>query len=210
MITIDSHTFDETLLAGGWIIDAGCRGWLFGGNIIDYKLPHKGIFALDIEDFSGPREIGGIEFKTTIPKGITFKHAALSAKQGKTEAYFFGNGTGNFLKGINQQPGNTEDRPCETKSVQCITLQDIYNEIGTDIDLLKMDIEGSEYEIMMNMEPIPKQISVETHQHCHPHLHNEYWPQILEKMHKHYHLHLFNCEPRYQFLDCLFIRKDIL
>lgn len=197
--TIDGHTFDETLLTGGWVIDAGCRGFSITYHMLDHT--ECKVYAIDIEDFVRP------ELKWDRYIG---KHAALSHQSGQTEAYFFGNGTGNFLKGINEQPGNTEDRPCETKPVQCITLQDIYNEIGTDIDLLKLDIEGSEYEVMLNMEPIPKQITVETHQHCHPHLHNEYWPQILEKMHKHYHLHLFNCEPRYQFLDCLFIRKDIL
>lgn len=202
MKTIDGHTFDETLLNNGWIIDAGCRGFVLPDYFeIKYHIKYLGI---DIEDFSN-------DFKKSFHEdNYIFKHAALSANSGQTEAYYFGNGTGNFLKGINETPGNTEDRPCETKIVQCITLQDIYNEIGTDIDLLKMDIEGSEYEVMMNMEPIPKQISVETHQHCHPHLHNEYWPAILERMCKHYHLHLFNCEPRYQFMDCLFIRKDIL
>lgn len=192
MITIDGHTFDETLLTkNGWIIDAGARGNAFFEYTKESKNPY---FGIDIEDFELP----------------WIRQAALTNYSGQTEAYFFGNGTGNFIKGINETPGNTEDRPCETKTVPCITLQDIYNEIGTDIDLLKLDIEGAEYQILENFEPIPKQVTVEFHQHCHEKLHNTYINSVLERMCKYYHMHLFNCDPRYLFMDCLFIRKDIL
>lgn len=198
-VTIDGHTFVPRFIKdGGWIIDAGARGFRFSDEL-RYGYRAK-VYAIDIENFPSASFCDGYEFR----------HAALAVHSGKTEAYFFGNGTGNFLKGINEPPGNTADRPCEIKTVPCITLQNIYNEIGTDIDLLKLDIEGSEYQVMEKMEPIPKQISVEFHQHCHPHLHSTYIEGILERLCKHYHLHLFNCEPKYQFLDCLFIRKDIL
>jgi len=95
--------------------------------------------------------------------------------------------------------------------VPCITLQDIYNEIGTDIDLLKLDIEGAEYEILENLEPIPKQISCEFHEHCHTELHKLYIDKVLEHLCKHYHMNLYIREwPRYLFMDCLFIRKDLI
>lgn len=204
MTTIDGHTFDEELLTGGWVIDAGCRGFLFTNELFEHR---SNVCALDIEDFSNSESVSVVG---KIYHEYKFKQAALTHYTGEVDAYFFGNGTGNFIRPVNQAPGNTPDRPCEMKTVKAITLDDIYKEIGTDIDLLKMDIEGSEYEVMIKMEPIPKQITVETHQHCHPHLHDKYWNQILERMSKWYHIHLFNIEPRYHFMDCLFIRKDIL
>lgn len=194
MRTIDGHTFDETLITGSWMIDAGCRG--FDREWNKYFYYH---YALDIEDF-GPQS------------AVDFKHAALMAKSGDIEAHYFGNGTGNFVKGINEQPYNGPDRPCETKKVKAITLQDIYNEIGTDIDLLKLDIEGSEYEILASIDPIPKQITVEFHQHCHPYLHDKWIVRVLQHMNQNYQLTQYPCPgwPRYKFMDCLFIRKDLL
>lgn len=205
MITIDDHTFDEKLLTEtGWIIDAGCRGFKFANYITENKprISHQDFnyrtYCLDIEGFEATGNI------------TVFKQAALSATPGQTEAYFFGNGTGNFIKGINGVPGNTEDRPCETKTVQCITLQDIYAEIGTDIDLLKLDIEGAEYEILENIEPIPRQITVEFHEHVHQHLHDKYIDKVMAHLCTHYHCNLYIRDwPRYHYMDCLFIRKDL-
>jgi FkbM family methyltransferase len=203
MITIDGHTFDEVLpYHDGWIIDAGCRGFNFSTHFYLPRgsNPFRRIYAIDIEDFS-------VEAKGNCS---TFKQAALTTHSGQTEAHYFGNGTGNFIKGINEQPGNEPDRPCETKTVQCITLQDIYDEIGTDIDILKLDIEGAEYAILENIEPIPKQITVEFHEHCHKELHDKYIDKVMDHLCKYYHCSLYIREwPRYKYMDCLFIRKDI-
>jgi FkbM family methyltransferase len=199
MIRIDDHTFNEKLLTGGWVIDAGCRGFAFAD---DLRYGHKAkVYALDIENFP----------VASFTTEYVFKQAALTATPGQTEAYFFGNGTGNFVKGINGVPENSESRPCETRTVPCITLQDVYAEIGTDIDLLKLDIEGSEYEILENIEPIPRQITVEFHEHCHPILHNQYIDKVMEHLCKHYHCNLYIRDwPQYKYMDCLFIRKDLV
>jgi FkbM family methyltransferase len=200
--TIDGHTFIPQLLNyDGICIDAGCRGGNFSVRLRDDF--NQDVIALDIEDFS--------KEKWTQLSNITFKHAALSPRSGETEAYYFGNGTANFLKGLNDVPGNTTERPCETKLVKCITLQEIYKEFGTSIELLKMDIESSEYEILVSMEPIPKQISVEMHQHTTPDLHDQYIDAIMEHLCKSYHCNLYIREwPRYKYMDCLFIRKDLI
>lgn len=191
METIDGHTFDETKLTGGWVIDAGCRWWNFSKHF-------EKVYALDIENFDD------------VPEGVIFKNAALQNVNAEIEAHFFGKGDGNFIKGLNGIPGNLPDRPCETRPVKSITLQDIYNEIGTDIDILKMDIESSEYEILLNIDPIPKQITVEFHQHTTPEKHNQYIDQIMDHLCRHYNASLYVREwPRYRFMDCLFIRKDI-
>jgi FkbM family methyltransferase len=205
MRTIDDHTFDNRLLlGGGWVIDAGCRGF----NFTNHCLETGNVYALDIEDFSESCDVSPVRKNF---KQFKFKQAALTHFTGQTECYMFGNGTGNFIKGVNQEPGNSEDRPVKTITVPAITLQDIYKEIGTDIDLLKLDIEGAEYEILENLEPIPKQISVEFHQHVHDHLHRQYIDKVLEHLCKSYHMNLYIREwPRYLFMDCLFIRKDLV
>lgn len=202
MLEIDGHTFDHTRLTGGWVIDAGCRGFKF----TNYCLNHAKVYALDIEDFTDSPDVSivGRHFSKYV-----FKHAALKNEPGRTEAYYFGDGTANFIKGINGVPGNLPDRPCETKEVLCVTLDDIYNEIGTDIDLLKLDIEGAEYEILADIEPIPKQITVEFHEHCHTDLHRQYIDRVMLHLLKYYHCHLHVFEQRYHYLDCLFIRKDL-
>jgi FkbM family methyltransferase len=199
MMNIDQHTFDQGKLLGGWTIDAGCRGFEF----TKFCLNRGPVYALDIEDFK--------DLPIIQPHQFIFKQAALTNYNGQTEAYFFGNGTGNFIKGINGVPGDTHDRPVETKMIPTITMKDIYKEIGTDIDLLKLDIEGAEYMVLgQDFETIPKQITVETHEHAHRHLHDAYWPEIFERLCKDYHAILHVSEwPQYKFMDCLFIRKDI-
>lgn len=194
MITIDGHTFDEKRLTpNGWIVDVGCRGFNFYlemGCDVNY-------LGIDIDTLALPDQ------------SVKFKQAALTAHPGETEAYFFGDGTANFIKGINETPGNEPDRPCETKTIPCITLQDIYKEIGTDIDLLKLDIEGAEYAILENIEPIPKQITVEFHEHVHTKLHHQYIDKVMSHLCKYYDCILHITEARYHYMDCLFIRKDL-
>lgn len=194
-IEVDGHTFIPELTRNGWIIDAGCRGFKLSASFACQK-----VYSLDVEDFT----------YNNIPPNTRFKHAALMANAGEVEAHYFGNGTGNFIKGLNGIPYNGPDRPCETLKVQSITLQEIYNEIGTNIDLLKLDIEGSEYEILANLEPVPKQVTVEMHEHCHTDLHHRWIDRVLKNMSKHYEMRLYTPESRYQYLDCLFIRKDLL
>jgi FkbM family methyltransferase len=198
--TRDGHTFDWKMVQDGrgWTIDAGCRGWQLEYEITQFLIGAS-VFALDIENFDD----------NAVPGDTVFRNAALSHQSGETEAYFFGDGTANFIKGINEPPYNGPDRPCETKTVKLITLEEIYAEIGTDIDLLKMDIEGSEYEILLNMEPIPKQVTVEFHEHTVKSLHDRHFNSILEKMYKHYHISFHQVEPRYHSLDVLFIRRDL-
>ena len=207
-ITVDGHTFiPELLTESGWVIDAGARGFNLPKALAEIKPRFKykdfnyNTYCLDIENFEKPE--GDIV--------TVFKHAALMAKAGEVEAHYFGSGSGNFVKGINEQPYDGPDRPCETKRVKAITLQDIYSEIGTNIDLLKADIEGCEYEILLDLEPIPRMLSVEFHQHTVAKKHSEYIDRILVHLGKHYHMNLYVRDwPLYLFMDCLFIRKDLL
>lgn len=201
MITVDGHTFDETRPRDGWTIDAGCRGWNFTNALFSDNW-NPFVYALDIEDFSRENHYH--------KKRVKFRHAGLAAERGLVNAYYFGNGTGNFVAGINEVPYNGPDRPCETKQVELITLDDIYAEIGTDIEILKLDIEGSEYDLLINMKhAYPAQITVEFHEHCHTDLHNRLMPKVIERMARDYKMQTFIQEQRYPYLDVLFTRKDL-
>ena len=208
MICIDGHTFDETLLelgplqSPGWVIDAGCREWHFTYEML---IRDRKVFAIDIDNLKVD------DFSYLPDPVLTFRQAALTNFTGETECYLFGNGTANFIKGINQEPGSLEDRPVQKITVPAITLQDIYKEIGTDIDLLKLDIEGAEYIVLKDFDPVPKQITVEFHEHVHADLHNQYFDEVFEGLCKHYNATLFIREwPRYKYMDCLFTRKDLV
>lgn len=196
-INIDGHTFDLDLLTGAKIIDAGCKGWNFSSYFADRGFD---VYAIDMDNFN------------EWPRNVCYTKAALVHNRTFVAAHFFGDGSGNFVKGVNEQPYNGEDRPCRTTVVDCITMDQVYKEIGTNIDLLKLDIEGSEYEILANLEPIPRQITVEFHEHCHAVTHSLWIEKVLDHMSKYYTLTQHPCDnwPRYKFMDCLFIRKDLI
>jgi FkbM family methyltransferase len=132
------HSVDTSLLNGGVVIDAGCRG--FGFSLAMQELGMK-VYALDIEDMIAP-------------KGINFIKAALTDKRGEV---FYVDTEDKQAKYISDEG---------TKPVKAITLEDLYLITGENVDVLKMDIEGCEGDVILGMtRPIPKQISFEMHQH---------------------------------------------
>ena len=66
----------------------------------------------------------------------------------------------------NNDPQATKIGPGE--NVRCYTLKDYMKSKGVEFyDLIKSDIEGAEYAMIMNLEKAPaKQLSVEFHMHC--------------------------------------------
>ena len=103
------------------------------------------------------------------------------------------------------------------KPVSVVSLNDIYKMIGSDnVEVLKLDIEGSEYLVLSDpaFQPIPKQISVEFHMHAHRQLHDQYYDKCMENLLKHYvpvkHelTAAHGCGMNYW--DSLFIRKDLI
>jgi|SRR6478736_66165 len=196
---IDEHTFDRGLLSGKLAIDAGCRGWLFSMAMRDFGCE---TLALDIENFY-----------PNIPEGIHYQNAALWDKGEFIDAYFFGNGTANFIKGVNETPYNGPDRPCETKMVRAFPLNHIIKWCKCqEIDILKTDIEGSEYGVLMNItkDLLPRQISCEFHPHCHTELHNRWFDTVLAHLSLWYDVSFHSNYTQYPSLDTLFIRRDLL
>jgi|HubBroStandDraft_2_1064218.scaffolds.fasta_scaffold200632_1 FkbM family methyltransferase len=179
------HSLDVSLLNGGVVIDAGCRG--FGFSLAMQELGMK-VYALDIEDM-------------VASKGINFIKAALTNKRG--EVYYV----------------DTEDKQAKyiseegTKPVKAMTLEDLYLITGEKIDCLKIDIEGSEYDLLSdeNFRPVPKQISLEFHRHSLPKKHDKYYQKVMDNLLKYYRIVLHDyykdhgCD--FNFWNSLFVKK---
>lgn len=208
MKTIAGHTFDETLLTDGVIIDVGCRGFEFS----DY-FENKNVFCIDPEisvfehmsNGMDEMKLGFNNYRLPFHNGIDYYfNVAISDKAGDSGIYL--NGEGTCLKEIDPDQAHPFI-PCKT-----ITMDDLYKITGENVDILKLDCEGAEYIILgETFKPIPKQISVEFHHHCVPELHKEKYQQIVERLSKDYTMHNDVWEQRhgcgFNFWDTLFIRK---
>lgn len=206
LLTIDEHTFSPDLLTGGFAIDAGCKGWHFSIALRDMGCR---VIAMDIDRFSD------------VPEGIEYLNNGLCADHLiNTEAHFFGDGSANFVKGLHGIPGNLPDRPCVTRKVTCVGLSYLLPPLfsshwqkhgfHTSFDILKLDVEMSEYDILLAMEADPRQITVETHAHVNQKLHDEKWPLVLSKLSQNYEVSFHSKYPAYPSMDTLFIRRDLL
>lgn len=205
--TIAEHSVDLDLLSGGICIDAGCRGFLFSEAMRDMGLK---VIAFDLEKLTPPPEMQR-------PEEIQFLQMAIGTE----------NKTAYYVDTKDQQAKYISDAGLP---VQMISLNYIYSMLdkfllkhpaiiksdNVDIDILKMDIEGEEYRILSDpaFQPIPKQISVEFHMHCHRALHDQYYDACLENLLKWYepvqHELTQAHGAGWNYWDSLFIRKDLL
>jgi FkbM family methyltransferase len=186
--TFCDHTIDVDLLDGGVCIDAGCRGFEFSVAMRDLGLE---VYAFDLEDMIAPH-------------GIRYIKAAILDKSGEVM----------YVDTHDQQAKYISDEG--TIKVMATTLNDLYNIIGDNIDVLKMDVEGSEYFVFSDSEfqPIPKQISLEFHRHSQPKIHAKYYLRCMTNIlkdysiiqHEYYQAH--GCG--FSYWDSLFIRKDLI
>jgi|APGre2960657505_1045072.scaffolds.fasta_scaffold89134_2 FkbM family methyltransferase len=191
--TIQEHTIDTSLLTGGWIIDAGCRNWNFS---IAMKERNEKVYALDIQSMVKPETLD------------IFKQNALWITNKTMHVNYVHDTNGTFISD-NKQSNKTEE-------ILTITLKDIYNEIGTNIDCLKMDIEGSEYDILMDEQfrAIPKQLSIEFHEHNFKNKHDKLFNSCIQKISKYYVPIKFERVPAhgagFNYWDTLFINKEYI
>lgn len=196
LIDIGGHTVDKSILGDGCIIDVGCRGFAFA----DYFASDKIVYCIDPD----PTIFNFIPARTN--QLYKMMNLAISDKEG--EATFYKNGEATCLQ--EKWPGHGDEMygTCKT-----ITMEQLYEITGTNVDILKLDCEGGEYIILgETFKPIPKQITVEFHYHCFPERHNAAITGILERLKKDYEAVNLVWEPKhgagFNFWDVLFIRKD--
>lgn len=98
-------------------------------------------------------------------------------------------------------------------------INDLYNEVineAKNIDVLKLDVEGTEYFLLSdkNFQPIPRQISVEFHLHCHADIHNRLYARCMDNLLKYYRIAQHEMTQAHgagwNYWNSLFIRKDLI
>lgn len=185
--TMHEHTVDISLLTGGIVIDAGCRGFLFSKEM---KSLGEKVYAFDLEDFSD------------VPEGISYIKAAILDKTGCVK----------YVNTHDQQAKHIHENG--TIEVEGISINLLLSLLGNDIDVLKLDIEGQEIPVILSMkQPIAKSLSVEFHLHTGTpmyqvraamnHLHEIGYRKVYEDYSEKYGL-------QRNFWDCLFVRQDLI
>jgi FkbM family methyltransferase len=196
MITVGGHTFEETTIGNGVIIDVGCRGFAFA----DYFFTNK-VYCIDPDETIFNRE--------PMPNH-THLNLAISDTSGETT--YYPNGEATMIRQFDPDPTFVHIDQKYSKTCKVITMDDLYKITGENVEILKLDCEGAEYAILgESFKPIPKQISVEFHNHCVPELHAQKYTAIIERLSEHYTMHNAVWEQRhgcgFNFWDTLFIRK---
>lgn len=146
--TIAEHSFIPELFShypgDVNIIDGGCRGFEFTNEM---RRREFNVHPFDIDNL--------VLFPSLYYRcAISDVNGMLNIKRGSDP------------QGVRVSKSN-EGFSIAEESVNCFTLETISRALRIDIfDLIKLDIEGSEYEVIMSMDrPYAKQLSIEFHLH---------------------------------------------
>lgn len=190
-VTIAEHTIAPELLSGGCCIDVGCRGFEFALGMVELGCK---VLAFDIEDMESPH------------KDIEFRKAAVLDKPGKVKVLM------------------TQDPQARHISTEGVTVDawginilfGIAQAARLEIDVLKLDCEGSEYRILSapDFQPVARQITVEFHEHAHKAMHDELFPACMHNLIQYYepvqHIRDSRYGAGFNFWDSLFVRRDLI
>lgn len=142
LTTRHGHSFIGPL--SGVVVDVGCYGYDFATAAL--QAGARRVLAFDLEDLSPP-----------LDERIVFQHSAVTGIGGPRR----------YVKEAKRNAWRLS--PIGTSEIQGVSLQQVMQEHGiTEIELLKLDCEGSEFEILENLPDNVKQISVEFHLHVWP------------------------------------------
>lgn len=187
--TIAEHSVAVDLLTGGICIDVGCRGFQFSSAMKDLGCE---VHAYDIEDMDAP-------------EGISYNKLAILDREGI--AY--------FKDTKDQQAKYITEWGIE---VECTHINTLLKKFSGDkeIDVLKLDCESSEYIILTawDYQILPRQLTIEFHEHAHKHLHDLFFDKCIENLNKHYvpikHDRYAAHGAGMNYWDSLWIRRDLL
>lgn len=142
---------------------------------------------------------------------INFLNAAVGPTAAIQSFIKFGNGTGNFLHENEPLP-----RQCTVEDVHVFTLDDISDYFGVEWwDVLKIDIEGSEFEILHDLQkPIATQLTFELHMHTHKRKSQRYVDEIFNNLSQWYDFPVIDLSEKHgcgmNYWDVLCILKNNL
>lgn len=154
---IHGHTVDLSLLTqGGYVLDLGCRDFIFTQEMLNI-----GMKVISIDPYKDIQ----IEQKLLNNKNFIFKNmACVGLKTNEYLKYYEYNDWGaNSLFDICAE--NKQYKEIKKYDVKTTTIGEIMKELNIEIfELIKIDVEGSEYEILKNLpKNCSKQLSVEFH-----------------------------------------------
>ncbi len=150
LIEIAEHTIDvDRLTPGGWVLDAGCRDFGFTRGMTERGCR---VLALDADPTIDDPKL----------EKVSYCNFALSDRAGIRDLVMSRDPQARYV----QEVGSSKDN---TVLVEAVTIADLMAAHGIKhFDVLKLDIEGSEYDILKTLRPIATQISIEFHEHCSP------------------------------------------
>jgi len=197
---LGEHSIDVDLLTGGICIDVGCRGFQFSEAMRDLGCS---VHAYDIEPM-------------TPPEGVRFGEVAVLDRSGLAR----------YTDTKDQQAKYVSEAgfAVECRDINSI-IEHCWCETDKEIDILKLDCEGSEYFILKHLHcyvqpkenPLacyPRQLSIEFHMHCHRALHDQYYEKCMQNLLKHYvpvkHELTQAHGAGWNYWDSLWIRKDLI
>jgi FkbM family methyltransferase len=208
MITIKEHTIEESIIdKNGWVLDLGCINFAFSLEVKKYC---DNVICVD----PNPNI-------KQIPEGLIHENVAITHDENLTEqTYFMYNDiSGNSLL----NPSNDTCFLQGEQKVYLTTIKKLMSKYNIDkFELIKFDIEGSEYKILEEMDwSISKQFSIEFHDFrgMNPYYPNNelYYSKLLEKIkdnfdvitHVNTHHPGFPWGKGFNYWDSLFVEKQI-
>ena len=138
---IHEHSVEMSLLpAKANILDLGCLGFQFTRHFRGLGHNVKSVDIQELEDKDDYQMVAVSDFE----------------------------GTAYIVMNSDKQAIKIQKNPKTNYEIACTTLKRLSQYYDISFwDLIKIDVEGSEYEIIMSLEKAPaKQLSVEFHMHC--------------------------------------------
>jgi len=181
---VHEHSLNQSIIPlHGNILDLGCRDFIFTDF---FKNQEYNVVSVDIGVFEGD-----------------YVRAAISHKDGKC-----------FHKEERDPDASHIEHSGEIKDiVPMMTLDTLSKKVGVGHwDLIKMDVEGSEFEILkQGKHPMASQICVEFHAHCTPQT-KESLDELLDMLSEFYFIHGREWKEEhsagFNYWDVLLIAKD--
>ena len=186
LTTRHGHSFIGPL--SGVVVDVGCYGYDFSTAALQAGASR--VLAFDLEDLSPPPD-----------DRIVFQNLAVTGMGGPRR----------FIKEAKRNAWRLS--PIGIPEIQSVSLQQLMLDNGlSEIELLKLDCEGSEFEILENLPAGVRQISVEFHLHVWPQ-HSQRVKHLMERLSRTYDVVQHQMTRRHaldklNYWDTLLVRKS--